>query len=392
MTVNERFALFYAEKRPFFLEGIELFSTPNQPVYTRQIVDADRRREAHRQGRPATLPTWWRRTRTATATRCSTSRACDADFGEQLGRRRSPTPTARQRRLQPRGGGRFAVRLREAVLRAGPVGAGPGRSRGGRHAASPPGGAIFDCTGRSWGFNYEPTGMGDQLRDPRAGSCPRSDFVQLRAIESPDLVRLARRRGRGSSDVFGTSIDSGSTRSSGRAAAMEGSESLQAHARRCGAAGSVQGIVGLDFVRFDPAMYCRRTRSSRGGQVEAYSPSPTRFSVIRAVDFARRRPSFERVNARCDVAQRRRRHLSPRRPRGTRSRVSRQRLTCDRPSRSAARPTHLQPDPRAGDDSEFARTAHPRASGRGPADAGALHPPWSASIGRSGRRRWFLSC
>ncbi|MGE0353667.1 MAG: DUF5916 domain-containing protein [Gemmatimonadales bacterium] len=39
VTVNERFALFFPEKRPFFLEGIELFSTPNQLVYTRQIVN-----------------------------------------------------------------------------------------------------------------------------------------------------------------------------------------------------------------------------------------------------------------------------------------------------------------------------------------------------------------
>src|SRR5512137_872872 len=39
VTVNERFALFYPEKRPFFLEGIELFATPNQLVYTRQIAN-----------------------------------------------------------------------------------------------------------------------------------------------------------------------------------------------------------------------------------------------------------------------------------------------------------------------------------------------------------------
>src|SRR5690606_31201640 len=39
VTVNERFALFFPEKRPFFLEGIELFATPNQLVYTRQIVN-----------------------------------------------------------------------------------------------------------------------------------------------------------------------------------------------------------------------------------------------------------------------------------------------------------------------------------------------------------------
>ncbi|HEX6132698.1 MAG TPA: DUF5916 domain-containing protein [Longimicrobiales bacterium] len=39
ITVNERFALFVTEKRPFFLEGIELFSTPSQLVYTRSIVN-----------------------------------------------------------------------------------------------------------------------------------------------------------------------------------------------------------------------------------------------------------------------------------------------------------------------------------------------------------------
>jgi len=39
VTVNERFALFFPEKRPFFLEGIELFNTPNSLIYTRRIVD-----------------------------------------------------------------------------------------------------------------------------------------------------------------------------------------------------------------------------------------------------------------------------------------------------------------------------------------------------------------
>jgi hypothetical protein len=63
VTVNERFALFFPEKRPFFLEGIELFSTNNQLVYTRQIVDpiaggkdhledrGEQHRSAHRGGR-----------------------------------------------------------------------------------------------------------------------------------------------------------------------------------------------------------------------------------------------------------------------------------------------------------------------------------------------------
>src|SRR5439155_24143631 len=38
VPVNQRFALFFPEKRPFFLEGLEQFDTPNRLIYTRQIV------------------------------------------------------------------------------------------------------------------------------------------------------------------------------------------------------------------------------------------------------------------------------------------------------------------------------------------------------------------
>ena len=38
VLLNERFALFYPEKRPFFLDALELFDSPNQLIYTRQIV------------------------------------------------------------------------------------------------------------------------------------------------------------------------------------------------------------------------------------------------------------------------------------------------------------------------------------------------------------------
>ena len=41
VTINQRFALFFPEKRPFFLEGLELFDSPNQLIYTRRIVDPD---------------------------------------------------------------------------------------------------------------------------------------------------------------------------------------------------------------------------------------------------------------------------------------------------------------------------------------------------------------
>ncbi|HWO88588.1 MAG TPA: DUF5916 domain-containing protein [Gemmatimonadales bacterium] len=41
VTINERFALFFPEKRPFFLDGLELFDTPGQLIYTRRIVSPD---------------------------------------------------------------------------------------------------------------------------------------------------------------------------------------------------------------------------------------------------------------------------------------------------------------------------------------------------------------
>jgi hypothetical protein len=41
VTANQRFPIFYPEKRPFFLEGIDVFKTPITIVHTRSIVDPD---------------------------------------------------------------------------------------------------------------------------------------------------------------------------------------------------------------------------------------------------------------------------------------------------------------------------------------------------------------
>src|ERR1051326_5666263 len=39
ISTNQRFAIFFPEKRPFFLENTDLFSTPIQAVYTRTITE-----------------------------------------------------------------------------------------------------------------------------------------------------------------------------------------------------------------------------------------------------------------------------------------------------------------------------------------------------------------
>jgi hypothetical protein len=41
IVVNQRFAVFYAEKRPFFLEGFDLFDAPFQVAYTRTITSPE---------------------------------------------------------------------------------------------------------------------------------------------------------------------------------------------------------------------------------------------------------------------------------------------------------------------------------------------------------------
>ena len=41
LVVNNQFALFFPEKRPFFLEGADYFSTPLQAVFTRTVADPD---------------------------------------------------------------------------------------------------------------------------------------------------------------------------------------------------------------------------------------------------------------------------------------------------------------------------------------------------------------
>ncbi|MEA2959213.1 MAG: hypothetical protein QOJ58_4930 [Alphaproteobacteria bacterium] len=41
VTTNQRFPIFFAEKRPFFLEGVEIFQTPLTALHTRAIVDPD---------------------------------------------------------------------------------------------------------------------------------------------------------------------------------------------------------------------------------------------------------------------------------------------------------------------------------------------------------------
>jgi len=41
VRTNQRFPIFFEEKRPFFLEGVDIFNSPIQVFYSRQIIDPD---------------------------------------------------------------------------------------------------------------------------------------------------------------------------------------------------------------------------------------------------------------------------------------------------------------------------------------------------------------
>jgi hypothetical protein len=182
VTVNERFALFIPEKRPFFLEGIELFSTPNQLVYTRQI------------GSPlggAKLTGKLGRYSVAYLSALDETRGRDALFNVA--------------RVRADFGGNSLVGMSATDRRQGrtfnTVAAADVRYVFGRlyYFEAQGGGSWtrdttcietcpaslwrgeFDRTGRSWGFNYLVNGIEDDF-ESHAGFVPRSGIVVAHAF------------------------------------------------------------------------------------------------------------------------------------------------------------------------------------------------------------------
>jgi len=182
VTVNERFALFFPEKRPFFLEGIELFSTNNQLVYTRQIVDPIA-------GGKVTSKIGANNIALLTAV----DQANSPDSWFNIGRVRrdvganstvgvtgtSKDASGTYNRVVA---GDARIVFGKLYFVAGQAGGSWTRdSATGDSRSSPILEAEFDRTGRSWGFNYKVTGIGPDF-ESQAGFVPRNDIVQAHAF------------------------------------------------------------------------------------------------------------------------------------------------------------------------------------------------------------------
>ncbi|MBA2627096.1 MAG: carbohydrate binding family 9 domain-containing protein [Gemmatimonadales bacterium] len=266
VTVNERFALFLPERRPFFLEGIELFSTPNQLVYTRQIVDpvagakftgkfgglnvaylgaVDDPGPGHAVFNIARLRHDLRGTSAAGLT------YTDRIEGDAYNRVVA---------------GDTRIIFGKLYFVQGQLGGSWTRDAAGtRHA--PIWEAEFDRTGRAWGFNYQVNALGRGF-ETRAGFVPRSDVVAAHAFNRFSLYG-ARGALLESFTVFagpnrvwryGDFLSRGP---------IEGDEMVNLMSRLRGG-WAVDGSLRHGFVTFDSTVYARYTV---GDSTTVYQPA-----------------------------------------------------------------------------------------------------------------------
>jgi hypothetical protein len=179
VTVNERFALFFPEKRPFFLEGIELFATPNQLVYTRRVVDpVVGGKLSAKRGRFSLAHMTAVDQATGDDALFNVSRV-RADYGgdstgglvltdRDQGARRNTVLAGDTRWVF---GKLYFVRAQLGGSRTADDGV----------LTSPLWHLEFDRTGRAWGFNYRVTGIGPDFQSD-AGFVPRNDVVDAHAF------------------------------------------------------------------------------------------------------------------------------------------------------------------------------------------------------------------
>ena len=248
VTVNERFALFFPEKRPFFLEGIELFATPNQLVYTRQIVDPIVGGKL-----AAKLGRW----NLAHLTAVDQAEGPDALFNVSRVRADYGANSTAGVVLTDRdqGPSRNTVLAADTRLVFGKLyfmQAQLGGSRTDDGAAvrtAPLWHLELDRTGRAFGFNYRATGIGTDFRSD-AGFVPRSDIVNAHAF---NRVSFYGAQGelfeqvtvRGGLEAVWTYRDLGDARPGGECAGD------REQTRSCAADGSCAASSGLASLRYE---------------------------------------------------------------------------------------------------------------------------------------------
>lgn len=355
VTLNQRFALFFPEKRPFFLEGIELFSTPNQLVYTRQIVDPIA---------GGKLTGKFGRFGVAYLNAVDDlSEGGHAVFNiarvrADLGQNSVAGVTYTDRITATASNRVLAADARVTFQKLYYVQGQLGRSwddRAGQNTSAPIWSAEFDRTGRAWGFNYRLNGIGDSF-EALSGYVRRNDIVEGRAF---NRFTLYGKRG-ALMESFSTRFGASRLwryRDFLSESAVEGNESMSFDAQLKGGWGA-NTEVQRQFVRFDPDMYATYQVRRQGGRIDAFSV-PGILSGAYGASVSLTTPTFRSFNGRIEIGHGR----SPLFAEAARGRETAASLSASlRPAdtvRVDATMTisHLI---RARDQSEFARTVIPR--------------------------------
>jgi len=265
VVLNERFALFYPEKRPFFLDGLELFDTPNQLIYTRSII-------APRGG--AKLAGKLGRTNLATMlvaddTLYSWSGGHTPLFAILRARHDLPGSGTAGAVLTTREDGPDHSRLGGVDLRlyhsklyyVELQAAQSWASRDGEDLKGPLLQAVWDRTGRGWGFHYSLQAVSPEF-DAAAG------FVNRTGILNAEIFNRLSFYGRPGALVQTWGGFIGFTRiweySDPGDGAIEGGEFISPSATIRGG-WQVGGSLGRNFFSYEPSLYAGLTVESGTG-------------------------------------------------------------------------------------------------------------------------------
>jgi hypothetical protein len=268
VRVNERFALFFPEKRPFFLEGIELFGSPQTLVYTRRVVNP--KGGAKLTGKFGQLGL-------AHLTAVDETDAGDAWFNitrlrRDFGRSSIAGATFTNRDIGDShnrllaGDFRYVWSLYYTQFQ---YGASFTKDAAGSRTA-PIWLAEFDRTGRSWGFNYQLRGLGRGF-DDQAGFV---DSLRSNVVHGHLFDRFTLYGARGALlenfTVFFAPERTWSYDRFGFQPALEGDELVDATFQLRGG-WALNAHFQRDFVTFQDSTYADYTIGSAGGPV--YRPA-----------------------------------------------------------------------------------------------------------------------
>ncbi|MBV6520552.1 MAG: hypothetical protein MNPFHGCM_00668 [Gemmatimonadaceae bacterium] len=301
VTVNERFALFLPEKRPFFLEGIELFGGPgiflsgglSQLVYTRQIASPIAGgKVTGKIGRfgvayLTALDDTPHENALFNIARLRTDLGGSSVLGFTATDRRQGSTSNSVASADTRVVFRdvYYVEAQAALSRT---------TRGTAIATSPMFKAELDRTGRTWGFNVLLAGVGDDF-ESQAGFIPRTDMVTAHVFN-----RIAFYGKTSASPIQSISIFGGPTRfwryrhfDSSTPEEGEVNAMLMANLR---GGWMLNATAARQFFTFDTASLGRFRVLDSGGQFVRYAPA-TRIDGLTYLTATLTTPVFATFNA-----------------------------------------------------------------------------------------------